>query len=195
MTQQELAKLIIDSVNVWALALFALIGVLSPAVGLLTSGAIAAGWLSADSGWARFAAKVFSVTLQAKSNSLPEPNAKDVKKALNGLLFVGLLFAASGCSLEAARAKRVNSPASLASPAPRAVTQCEAWDSMHVWGDWTAGVGAGVSATATGLAAASDPGDFRNVVTGVAIGAGVVSGVALILADQSASKWAERCGQ
>jgi hypothetical protein len=69
MTQQELAKLIIDSVNVWALALFALIGVVSPAVGLLTSGAIAAGWLSADSGWAKFAAKVFAGTAHAQSSS------------------------------------------------------------------------------------------------------------------------------
>jgi hypothetical protein len=82
MTQTELAKIIIDSVNVWALAFFALIGVLSPAVGLITTGAIAAGWLSADSGWAKFAAKVFSVTLQAQSNSMSIKQVASVEAAI-----------------------------------------------------------------------------------------------------------------
>jgi hypothetical protein len=134
----------------------------------------------------------------ARVEAAIEENKSLPAKSISTLLFVALML--SGCSLEAARTKRVNAPPSAplayyALPPTRSVTQCEAWDTFHVWGDWTAGVGAGAGATATGFAAASDPGDFRNVVTGVAIGAGVVSGVALIVADQSASTWAERCGQ
>jgi hypothetical protein len=146
-----------------------------------------------------FAAQTDAAKLDQKMAKVEQAVGKDaLLKNTLGVLFVTLLL--SGCSLEAARTKRVNAPPSAplayyALPPTRTVTQCEAWDSFHVWGDWTAGVGAGVGATATGLVAASDAGDFRNAVTGVAIGAGVVSGVTLILADQSASKWAERCGQ
>jgi hypothetical protein len=106
-----------------------------------------------------------------------------------------LLLIVTSCSLEAARQRRINSATTEArSAVTRQVTQCEAWDTIHVWGDWTAGVSAGVGATAAGLASQVE-GKTADVATGVAIGAGVVSAGALVLATQSASAWAERCGQ
>lgn len=110
------------------------------------------------------------------------------------LLTIAFLLATS-CSLEAARQRRINSaPPEARSAAPRQVTQCEAWDTIHVWGDWTAGVSAGVGTAAAGLASQTE-GKTQYIATGVAIGAGVVSAGALVFATQSEKSWAEKCGQ
>jgi hypothetical protein len=82
MTQQELAKLIIDSITIWTVALFALIGVLSPLVGLVTSALIAGKYISADGKWAQFAAKMFSGTLQAQSSSTNVKQVASVDAAI-----------------------------------------------------------------------------------------------------------------
>jgi hypothetical protein len=106
-----------------------------------------------------------------------------------------LLLIATSCSLEAARQRRINSaPTEARSAVPRQVTQCEAWDTFHVWGDWTAGVSAGVGTVAAGLASQTE-GKTADVATGVVIGAGIVSAGALVFATQSEKSWAEKCGQ
>lgn len=69
MTQQELAKLLIESVNLWVVTGAAVLSTLSYSIGLFTSAAIAANWISADSGWAKFIAKLCGGTMQAKSGS------------------------------------------------------------------------------------------------------------------------------
>lgn len=105
-------------------------------------------------------------------------------------------FISTACSLEAARQRRIEMvPPDMRQSAPtRQVSQCEAWDTIHVWGDWTAGVSAGVGTAAAGLASQTD-GKTSDVATGVAVGAGVVSVTALAFATQSEQSWTERCSQ
>jgi hypothetical protein len=150
--EQDIAQIIVKSVNAWVLAIFALIGVLSPFVGLGTSAAISAGWLSEDSGWARFAAKFFSFTLQAKSNSLPDPNGKDLKKVLNGLITLGVIAVLFGCkgTFEEAKLAGINQrkltpPSSVPTP-----SRCESLSERQYWF-----TGSGLGLVALGAAAVS----------------------------------------
>lgn len=196
--QQDIPNLIAKSVNVWVLAIFALIGVLSPFVGLATSAAVAAGWISEDSGWARFAAKFFSFTLHAKSYSLPSMNATDPKKALNGLITLGVIAVLCSCSLESARSRRINSQLvarESSTPAqPRQVNQCEFFDGVHVWGDWVAGGSVAVGAGAALVASKTDGSTSSTALT-TGIVAGGIGLVSLGVAEVSAKTWQERCSQ
>ena len=107
-----------------------------------------------------------------------------------------VLLAVSGCSLEAARARRINTQlaASYSAPAPRQITQCQAWDGIHVWGDWTAGGLAAVGAGAGIVATQTDDGARTAAIT-TGIAAAALGAVAVGVAEQSAATWAERCGQ
>lgn len=95
------------------------------------------------------------------------------------------------CSLEAARARAVHSPARMATP--RDTKTCSFLDGVHLAGDWTAGVSTAVGAGALGTAVALDKGDARSalLVTGaVATGLSIT---ALGIGEASAQSWAERC--
>lgn len=112
------------------------------------------------------------------------------------LIGVAMTLVLASCSLESARQRRIEMipPDMRKSTSTRRVSQCEAWDAIHVWGDWTAGVSAGVGTAAAGLASQTD-GKTADVATGVAVGAGVVSVTALAFATQSEQSWTERCSQ
>jgi hypothetical protein len=110
-----------------------------------------------------------------------------------------LILLCAGCSLESGRTARLKSQHSATMTAaplpPRPEADCRAWDSFHVWGDWTAGGLSAVSAGAATLAAASDSRDTARVASWTALGTSVGAAIALGVATQSASTWSERCDQ
>jgi hypothetical protein len=116
------------------------------------------------------------------------------------LLAIALLIAVSGCSLEAARYRRA-----AASPldtqvrmaqSTRPVAQCQSWDSIHVWGDWTAGGLASVASGAGMVAAGIEDKKVDTAMLWTGVITGAASALALGVASQSAASWeAAGCGQ
>ena len=123
---------------------------------------------------------------------------QDTRKVINGLITLGVIAFFCGCSLEAARARRINTQLAAggySAPAtPRQASQCEVWDGVHVWGDWVAGGSATVGAGA-GLVASQTGDGTRTAALTMGIAAGAVSLVSLGVAEVSAKTWTERCGQ
>lgn len=102
------------------------------------------------------------------------------------------------CSLETARQARLNSPTNAPRSAPlqaRPESECRVWDSVHVWGDWTAGGLSAVAAGAGTIAAASDPGKSRDAMVATGVVTAALSAVAVGIATKSAATWTEQCGQ
>lgn len=116
------------------------------------------------------------------------------------LVAFGAMQLCQGCSLEAARNRRVESQLKArgammaAAPARSQSTdqQCKAWDSIHIWGDWSGGIAGGLGATATGLALATED-KTRTALTTTGLVLGAASTAAFVFADQSAASWAENC--
>lgn len=113
-----------------------------------------------------------------------------------------LLVAASsalsmGCSLEAARTKRLNSQleaARAAAPAKaRPESECRFLDGVHIWGDWTAGGLAAVGAGAGVFASSTRDEDVKRAAIWTGVGAAALGAVAVGLASRSASTWSEQC--
>lgn len=112
------------------------------------------------------------------------------------LLALALPFAAQACSLEAARARGATpalTPREFAAEAARDGRRCDSLDTIHLWGDWSAGVLGAASTASLGVATSISKGPERNalIVTG-AVTAGA-SLMALGIGEQSAASWAERC--
>lgn len=110
-----------------------------------------------------------------------------------------LVLVVSGCSLEAARQRRINTQlrAGLYSaPAQaRPGSECRMHDTIHVYGDWSAGVFGAVGTGAGVLAAAVEDDGVRKAA---AVTAGVTAGLAAVavgVAETSNKTWTEQCSQ
>jgi hypothetical protein len=136
---------------------------------------------------------VFIRAIHGLFDKIDPPRALPVIGLLVGL---GATMLTQGCSHESARYRRAArssfEESARMAQSKRPESECKSWDTIHVWGDWTAGISAGVGSAAAGLAAATDDGT-QKAATGVAIGAGVVSAVSLAVAEQSSSSWVENC--
>jgi hypothetical protein len=128
---------------------------------------------------------------------LDPPKALPVIGLLVGL---GAAMLTQGCSLESARYRRaaaspLDESARMARSA-RPVSRCQMWDSIHVYGDWSAGGLATTAAVAGGLAVQTESRDFSKAMAWTALGTGAASAVIVGWASQSASSWTEAgCGK
>lgn len=100
-----------------------------------------------------------------------------------------------GCSMEAARQRRISTQAEARGvEAPRKIGTCAFFDGVKVGSDWTAGVSAGLGTAAVGVAA-STSGKAQDYATGFAVGLGAVATAAVAVSTQSAASWTEQCSR
>ena len=122
------------------------------------------------------------------------------RRIVAGTGLLVLLVGLQGCSLEAARYRRAarssfDVQVKMAQSA-RPVAQCQSWDTIHVWGDWTAGGLASVASGAGIVAAGIDNEKVNTAMLWTGVITGAASAVAVGVASQSAASWeAAGCGQ
>jgi hypothetical protein len=123
---------------------------------------------------------------------------KRSSSTLLGSMVVVLAFTALGCSHESARNRRLatqHDGARMATPAKvRDDGQCQFFDRIHVYGDWSAGV-LGAVGTGAGIVASQTDDGARKAAIATGIGAAALGAVAVGVATKSSDVWTERCGQ
>lgn len=115
-------------------------------------------------------------------------------KVPSAIALLLVAFILQGCSLEAARNRRIAAhPTAMVEPRTQATqSACAFFDGVHIGGDWVAGVSAGTGTAAASIAAATD-GKLAQGMTITGIVAGGVSLFAIGAATQSEKSWSEAC--
>ena len=192
---QAFADQFVKNFGIVVTTILALLVIVSPLAGLITSALVTSGVIAADSKWAVLVAKLCSFSLYAQSGRPAKPTSDAAKTTLASLLVLLLLV---DCSHEAARSRRIatqHDGGRMAVPAPaRPDAECRTLDTIHVYGDWSAGV-MGAVGTGAGIVASSTDDGARKAAIWTGVGAAAVAAVAVGIAEQSASSWTERCGQ
>lgn len=178
---QQMADTFVKNLGIVVAAALAAWAILSPIIGMFVGGLVKVGYLKADSRLAKIVAVLCNLTIHAKSSLV---------------LLLVLAVPLTGCSMEAARQRRISNQADAraSSPAARNLSTCQFFSGVKVGSDWTAGVSAGMATAAVGVAASTD-GRVQDYATGFAVGLGAVSTAAVAISTQSAASWTEQCSQ